>query len=84
MAKVYTDVTHPDHRLIKAAKRIGLTGVRFTWYSAMDRGRRGWRLQCDQLAWFSFKWYSVTEVQKYLQNGYLNKETGVFWLPSVR
>lgn len=54
-SKVYTvkENLHPshskNHRLVRAAYRKGLTGIKISWYGAMSRYVNGWILESDQI-----------------------------------
>lgn len=50
-AKEYTQQNKPNHPLVKAAIKKGLTNFKITWHKALSRSVRGWVLESDQVKW---------------------------------
>lgn len=49
--KFYSEVSTPNHKMIKLLKKKGYTHIEITWHGAMSKLGRGFRLTCLQISW---------------------------------
>lgn len=87
MAKVriYNSTDHPDHYIVKAAMRAGLTNVVVTWNSTTEfRRERGWNIVCDQRLYRRF-YQNQVGVVRLIRDGLLTeKGTGFLFADELK